>query len=1005
MSKKFLLILTEYKFLKVIIFAIIFIPSIIIIYLSGIFDKKWYKNQYNSRFPFLFKYIPVFHYLLYGRRKGYTPSMYFIPDFFDEKRGRNSLIDPLVKYVINKRMWLRPTSLVFNPGLIDVKKSIFLPPLSDYLKKEKTKDIKELEARVEDFIIKRNNHLKNVKSIDPTHSFDYDKEKEYIDKYKKYKKNKNAPLISIIMPVWNRESMVISAIESIQKQTYSNWELIITDDGSTDGTVRKIKKELKKDRRIKLYESKHVGVCRARNNSINKSNGEWVAFLDSDNQWNPDYLSTMLATLTEKKKTAGYSAIKMFVDGKYCFRTTKHNPKLLEIGNYIDLNALVIKKSVLDDIGYFDKTLRRMVDYDLICRVSDYTDILYVPIIGVNYINHSDIARISTTESVYWGGVVKSRNFIPWSSLVDKKREEGVSIVIPVYGNTTKILRCIDNILQKTNYDKFEIILIDNGRTSSTSTLLSIMAINNDRVTYKICPGANDVPLKCNYSLLYLKYDKIIVIKPSVVVNEDWLSPILDQPYNNTIISPLRLDDSLFIQSAGYYFHKNKLVSYMQGHRIEDIQKIKRSLGVDAVESGCFLINTKDFIQLKGLNSLYGDGFESIDFCFRAKKIGIKSIVCPESSILNEDYKRGWCTEAQNQLEKDWSGQKENGNALWRRVGYKVIEYIKKDPYINSEGILVPKLRRINVQKKSFRWSIKISAPSNEKRFAWGDLYFANGLADALRNQGQEVTVDYHDGHLHGKSYLDDILLDLRGLDDVRPQKNKINIMWVISHPDKINKKTLDGFDIVFAAGSRWCAEKSREFDREIIYLPQCTDASVFKPQDEKDKNFLNKTIFIGNSRLVYRKVVKDAISAKINVNIYGGNWEGIVEDKYIRADFIPNNQLPCVYSSARYVLNDHWDDMRRWGFISNRIFDVVASGGCVITDEIEGLYDIFDDRQVITYSDPKDLKNKINLKNNLSKKYILDNAMYIKKEHSFDARAKKIINAVIDINNKMNTT
>lgn len=102
-------------------------------------------------------------------------------------------------------------------------------------------------------------------------------------------------LVSIIMPAYNAEKYIEEAIQSVLKQTYTNWELIITDDKSTDDTEKIIKKYQDQDKRIKLYAlSKNQGVANARNIAIQNAEGRYIAFLDSDDMWLPEKLERQI---------------------------------------------------------------------------------------------------------------------------------------------------------------------------------------------------------------------------------------------------------------------------------------------------------------------------------------------------------------------------------------------------------------------------------------------------------------------------------------------------------------------------------------------------------------------------------------------------------------------------------------------------------------------------------------------------------------------------------------
>ena len=101
--------------------------------------------------------------------------------------------------------------------------------------------------------------------------------------------------------------------------------------------------------------------------------------------------------------------------------------------------------------------------------------------------------------------------------------------------------------------------------------------------------------------------------------------------------------------------------------------------------------------------------------------------------------------------------------------------------------------------------------------------------------------------------------------------------------------------------------------------------------------------LFVGGAGLNggrARPIVDDAITADLPLRVYGEGWAGL---SAWAGQSLPNDQVPGAYGNARFVLNDHWADMRAEGFLSNRLFDAVAAGARVITDHIEGL-DIFGD-------------------------------------------------------------
>lgn len=120
-------------------------------------------------------------------------------------------------------------------------------------------------------------------------------------------------LVSVIMPSYNSAEYIAQSIESVIKQTYPHWELLITDDCSTDNTVEIVKQYAQKDNRIKLFVLKeNSGAAVARNNSIKEAQGRYIALLDSDDLWLPEKLEKQLAFMQNNGYEFCYSSCLIF---------------------------------------------------------------------------------------------------------------------------------------------------------------------------------------------------------------------------------------------------------------------------------------------------------------------------------------------------------------------------------------------------------------------------------------------------------------------------------------------------------------------------------------------------------------------------------------------------------------------------------------------------------------------------------------------------------------------
>lgn len=124
------------------------------------------------------------------------------------------------------------------------------------------------------------------------------------------------PLVSIVTPCYNCAETLEKTITSVINQTYSNWELLITDDSSTDESVSIAKVTASRDERIKLYQtSENSGAGVARNNSIKKANGKYIAFLDADDLWHKDKLRNQIGFMEANSYSFTYTYYQKLTDG------------------------------------------------------------------------------------------------------------------------------------------------------------------------------------------------------------------------------------------------------------------------------------------------------------------------------------------------------------------------------------------------------------------------------------------------------------------------------------------------------------------------------------------------------------------------------------------------------------------------------------------------------------------------------------------------------------------
>lgn len=285
-------------------------------------------------------------------------------------------------------------------------------------------------------------------------------------------------------------------------------------------------------------------------------------------------------------------------------------------------------------------------------------------------------------------------------------------------------------------------------------------------------------------------------------------------------------------------------------------------------------------------------------------------------------------------------------------------------------------------RQRPLRWAIVVASPKGDGGEQWGDTWFGRDLVAALERAGQSAHLVHRGGAESAARDKDDVVLVLRGLRRVRPRRTGTNtwMLWIISHPEIVEPDELDDFDAAFSASTlEW---------RGTTSLLQATDPNRFRPQQLSDGE---PVLFIGSTRGHERPIVRDAIAAGHPPAIWGVGWEGMVDEQLVRGTFLPNDEVPAAYAAAGVVLNDHWADMAAQGFLSNRIFDAVAAGAAVISDEAVGLQDVLP--SVRTYRSVDDLRALLNDPSLLpDAQERASAASAVAREHSFDARAQQLI-------------
>ncbi|TJZ87372.1 rhamnan synthesis F family protein [Paracoccus hibiscisoli] len=293
---------------------------------------------------------------------------------------------------------------------------------------------------------------------------------------------------SMIMPTHNRAWCISEAIGSALRQTHQNFELIIVDDGSDDDTFEVIQRAFGPQldsgtiRYVGLAES--CGVCAARNIGIAHARHDWITYLDSDNQLRPNFLTVMANAIIEQpQKDCFYGQIINRGTGLVVGCGFVRNDILR--GNYIDLGVFAHRKSLIHRLGGFDPDLRRLVDWDLIIRLTAHQDPVFLPQVLLDYSDDEQgqsADRISVRESFLRAKVAVHSKHSPRPT---------VSTAILSYNHQEFIVEAIESGLEQRGNYTHEILLADDGSSDGTARIMARYAARYPNRIRNISTGGN----------------------------------------------------------------------------------------------------------------------------------------------------------------------------------------------------------------------------------------------------------------------------------------------------------------------------------------------------------------------------------------------------------------------------------------------------------------------------------------------------------------------------------
>ncbi len=730
---------------------------------------------------------------------------------------------------------------------------------------------------------------------------------------------------------------------------------------------------------------------------VGSATGEHVAFLDAGDSWVPDRLERLVAlagpfVADELEGERGNG-------DKVVFRAPAPD---------VEPARFFARREALLGLGPADPALPVAWLLDLLMRGN--TEVELVPSIGVRR-RFPDRRRALRPPPGDWRRVVLNRHLVDWAAVGARTPTAGLTSVLVVADDDSEHTTACVEALAASEGD-LEVLVWDDGSSSDVAAALDRLA--GERVSVHHSPEHHGLALASNLALARATGDVIVLLDHRTTVPPGWLAPLRDALADDDVLGaqPLVVHPSGSIHSAGVAFPTCGGLphAFLGGFPVEDAYGVE-GLRFHALTGSALALRHADAVALRGLDPVFSHGLADVDVCHRlAQRREGHFRVLDTAPVVHHgsggrvdqgghDEDRADRTVYLDRWQRVVAPR--DDAQLWATRGLRVVDHEigaarhGVPPRLRVPRPVLVREARLQVSESSrLRWAIKNAAPGGEGGERWGDTHFAASLAAALRDHGQEVVVDRRPEWDRATGRHDDVVLVLRGLVRHDPSPEQVSLLWVISHPELVVPDEAHGYDRVLAAGRPWAERRARDWALRIEPLLQATDPARFHP-DAGEPATGDPVLFVGNSRRQLRPVVRDALAAGLPLSVYGDLWSGLVPDEVVRGRSIPNDQLAAAYRSAGVVLNDHHDAMRLDGFVSNRLFDAVASGARVITDPVDGLAELFGP-SVQPYETPEDLARLATLADpdpvfgdDATRRAAADR---VRTHHSFAARAERLI-------------
>jgi len=485
---------------------------------------------------------------------------------------------------------------------------------------------------------------------------------------------KYKPLISLVMPTYNTPIQYLeTAIRSVQRQYYPCWELCICDDGSTNTKTRDTLRAINNARIKIIFLEQNEGISTATNEAVKIANGEFIAFLDHDDELTPDALFEMVRLLNEKPDLdAIYSdQDKINQKGKQCepFFKPDWSPEYMRSVMYAG-HLLMLRRELFKQVGGSAPGFDGVQDYELMLRVSEQTKkISHIPKIlyhwrmtpgsialGINEKGakierlqvkavNAHLERLKLNAEALQHPTHRHRVIVRPKPRVDYPK---ISVIIVSQDASEHIAHCLESIFGCTTYPNYEVVVVHNKSTNP----MSIKTPGKYPIRIVAFDQAFNTSFASNLGAQSASGDIIVLLNNDTkIVTADWLEQMLfflDDP-DVAVVGPMLLFPDKTVHHAGSVLGLHGTANnIMRGHPSTSdgyAGSLSCPRNVSAVTSACMMVRRMDYLNSGGFLEYYVTQYQDVDLCLRFLSAGKRIVyvpyavlIQPEDTTHNEDY-------------------------------------------------------------------------------------------------------------------------------------------------------------------------------------------------------------------------------------------------------------------------------------------------------------------------------------------------------------------------------